>query len=68
MFAIGQAFTQIKENCTGLSESLGVDFCNRENITSAELGLIVRDTVWFGSTGEIGFDGSNRVGTNKYDI
>lgn len=61
VFAIGQAFTQIKDNCTGLTDATGIQFCNRTNITSTELQIVIQTDVWYGSTGLIDFDGSNRA-------
>lgn len=63
VFSIGEAFTQLKDNCTGLTEALGMDFCNRTSITSSELEMVIAQDVFYGSTGLVAFSGSNRIST-----
>ena len=68
IFAIGEAFNQIENNCTGVSEATGIEFCGRQNITSGELAEVVQGIVWYGSTGLVDFDGSNRQGSDTRDV
>ena len=60
MYAIGEAFKQIKENCTGLTQALGTDYCTTTNLTTTEFQQVVANVLFNGATGLIDFEANNR--------
>jgi ABC-type branched-subunit amino acid transport system substrate-binding protein len=63
VYAIGGAFKQIKENCTGLTQALGTDYCRTTNLTTTEFQRVVAYTMFDGATGLIDFESNNRQST-----
>ena len=62
VYSIANALGQIKNNCTGLTEASGFDYCNTPNITSNLLGQAIRQSTFYGDTGSISFSGNDRQG------
>lgn len=63
VYAIGGAFKQIKENCTGLTQALGTDYCTTTNLTTTQFQRVVAYTMFDGATGFIDFENNNRQST-----
>lgn len=56
------ALDQIANNCTGISEVTGIDFCaDQGNLTSTDLIEVIKYTNFEGITGLIAFDGNDPV-------
>ena len=65
VFAIGEAFNQIKNNCTGLNDAVGggMDYCATTNITAGQFEMVLAVNDFYGATGLVSFTGANRDST-----
>ncbi|PJF18437.1 GPCR, family 3 domain-containing protein [Paramicrosporidium saccamoebae] len=63
VFAVYNAFDQLNNNCTSLSETLGEDVCGLEELTTSDLQKIVSVSEFEGLTGIVAFNGNDPTST-----
>lgn len=61
IFAAYNALDQINNNCTGVSEATGEDFCGRDEFTTSDLQKVVGIAEFEGRTGLVAFNGNDPI-------